>query len=83
MTGFQKCIKVGAIILGTYLSAIIIGIIVVIMLSFVGFFIAISGDNWIFDEKNYYEEYREDDYYEDIMYKDLEDIYYKGITNQL
>lgn len=83
MTGFQKCIKVGAIIFGTYLSAIIIGIIVIIMLSFVGVFVAISGDNWIFDEKSYYEEYRDEDYYEDIIYKNFEDRYYEGLTNQL
>ena len=83
MTGFQKCIKVGAIIFGTYLSAIIIGIIVVITLSIVGGFVALSNDDWFSEEKSYYEEYRDDDYYEDIIYKDLEDIYYKGITNQL
>lgn len=83
MTGFQKCIKVGAIIFGTYLSSIIIGIIVVIALSIVGFFMAISGDNWIFDEKSHYEEYQDDDFYEDRIYKDFDDRYYKGFTNQL
>ncbi len=82
MTGFQKCIKVGAIIFGTYLSAIIIGIIVVITLSIVGGFVALSSDDWFLEEKHY-EEYRDDDYYEDIMYKGLEDKYYKDFTNQL
>ncbi len=83
MTGFQKCIKVGAIIFGTYISAIIIGIIVVITLSIVGGFVALSSDDWFLEEKDYYEEYKNDDYYEDIIYKDLEDRYYKGLTNQL
>lgn len=82
MTGFQKCIKVGAIIFGTYLSTIIIGIIVVITLSIIGGFVALSSDDWILEEKRY-EEYRDDDYYEDIMYKGLEDKYYKDFTNQL
>lgn len=82
MTGFQKCIKVGAIIFGTYLSTIIIGIIVVITLSIVGGFVALSSDDWFLEEKHY-EEYRDDDYYEDIMYKGLEDKYYKDFTNQL
>ncbi len=83
MTGVQKCIKVGAIIFGTYISAIIIGIIVVITLSIVGGFVALSSDDWFLEEKDYYEEYKNDDYYEDIIYKDLEDRYYKGLTNQL
>lgn len=82
MTGFQKCIKVGAIIFGTYLSTIIIGIIVVITLSIIGGFVALSSADWILEEKHY-EEYRDDDYYEDIMYKGLEDKYYKDFTNQL
>ena len=58
MTGFQKCIKVGAIIFGTYISAIIIGIIVVITLSIVGGFVALSSDDWFLEEKDYYEEYK-------------------------
>lgn len=82
MTGFQKCIKVGAIIFGTYLSTIVIGIIVVITLSIIWGFVALSSDDWILEEKHY-EEYRDDDYYEDIMYKGLEDKYYKDFTNQL
>lgn len=53
MTSFQKCIKVGAIIFGTYLSTIVIGIIVVITLSIIGGFVALSSDDWILEDKYY------------------------------
>ena len=80
MTFFQKCIKIGAIILAT----ILIGMITYIIL-FVLIFLSdvLRSDNGPIILEDYYEENQEDDYYENMIYEDLDDLYYKDRTNQL
>ena len=80
MSFFQKCIKIGAIILGT----ILIGMITYIIL-FVLIFLSdvLRSDNGPIILEDYYEENQEDDYYENMIYEDLDDLYYKDRTNQL
>ena len=62
MTGFQKFIKYASIVFGAYLSIVIIGVIVIVIMSIFGIFTGIDYLNKSIEYKN--------DSYEDRRYED-------------
>ena len=62
MTGFQKFIKYASIVFGAYLSVVIIGVIVIVIMSIFGIFTGIDYLNKSIEYKN--------DSYEDRRYED-------------
>ena len=76
MTGFQKFIKYASIIFGTYLSVIIIGVILIVIMSIFGAFIGIEHFRKNIDNNE------NDRYYENRQeYNELRDEFENLIDN--